>query len=143
MDADLSHNPKHLPKFLEEIKEYDFVIGSRYVEGGGVVNWPLRRRALSRFGNFFSRFVLSSPIFDSTGGYNMWRKEVLESIDLGSIKSEGYGFLVEMKYKAYRKGFTFKEIPIIFEDRIGGVSKISKKIILEAFWKVLFFRFKV
>lgn len=142
MDGDLSHNPKYLTKFIEKINEYDFVIGSRNVQGGGVLNWPLRRRILSKLGSFYARIILSAPIYDFTAGFNMWRKQVLEDINLDTIKAEGYGFLIELKYKAYKKRFTFTEVPIIFEDRVGGVSKISKIIIFEAFWKVPFFRFK-
>ena len=143
MDADLSHNPKNLIEFIEKINEYDFVIGSRNIQGGSVLNWPLRRKILSKLGSFYARIMLSTPFYDSTSGFVMLRKQVLEDINLDTIEAEGYGFLIELKYKAYKKGFSFKEIPIIFEDRIGGVSKISKKIILEAFWKVPLFRFRL
>ncbi len=142
MDADLSHNPRCLKKFIENIDDYDFVIGSRYIPGGGVMNWPLGRRILSKLGSLYARSILSAPLSDFTGGFNMWRRKVLEDIDLDTIKSEGYGFLIEMKYKAYRKGFSFLEVPIIFEDRTRGVSKISKTIILEAIWKVPLFRLR-
>ncbi len=142
MDADLSHNPKDLVTFIEKIHEYDFVVGSRYIEGGGVLNWPLSRKILSKFGSFYSRTILSIPIYDFTSGFHMWRRKVLENIDLDNIKSKGYSCNIELKYKAYKNGFSFIEIPIIFEERRGGVSKISKKIILEAFWKVLLFRLK-
>jgi len=142
MDADLSHNPKYLIKFIEKINEYDFVIGSRNIQGGGVLNWPLRRKILSKLGSLYARIILSTPFYDSTSGFNIWRKQVLEDINLDTMEAEGYGFLIELKYKAYKKGFSFKEIPIIFEDRIGGVSKISKKIIFEAFWKVPLFRLR-
>ena len=142
MDADLSHNPKYLTELIEKINEYDFVIGSRNIPGGGVSGWPLKRKILSKLGNFYARIFLSIPIYDLTGGFNMWRRQVLEDIDLDSMEAEGYGFLIEMKYKAYKKRFSFKEVPIIFEDRIGGVSKISKNIIFEAVWKVPLFRFK-
>lgn len=142
MDADLSHNPKYLTTFIEKINEYDFVVGSRVIQGGAILNWPLRRKILSRLGSFYSRIILSSPIYDLTGGFNMWQKQVLENINLDTIKSEGYSFHIELKYKAYKQGFSFKEIPIILEDRTDGVSKISKKIILEAIWKVPLFRFK-
>lgn len=143
MDADLSHNPKNLIEFIEKINEYDFVIGSRNIQGGGVLNWPLRRKILSKLGSFYARIMLSMPFYDSTSGFIMLRKQVLEDINLDTIEAEGYGFLIEVKDKAYKKGFSFKEIPIIFEDRIGSVSKISKKIILEAFWKVPLFRFRL
>ena len=142
MDADLSHNPRCLEKFIENIDDYDFVVGSRYMPGGGVMNWPFGRRILSRLGSLYARSVLSAPLSDFTSGFNMWRRKVLEDINLDTIKSEGYGFLIEMKYKAYRKGFSFLEVPIIFEDRTRGVSKISKTIILEAIWKVPLFRLR-
>jgi len=142
MDADLSHNPKYLVKFLEKIYEYDFVVGSRNIEGGGILNWSLGRKIISKFGSFYSRTILSMPIYDFTSGYHMWRRNVLENIDLDNIKSRGYICNIELKYKAYKNGFSFIEIPIIFEERRGGVSKISKKIILEAFWKVLLLRLK-
>jgi dolichol-phosphate mannosyltransferase len=142
MDADLSHHPKYLKIFIEKIRKFDFVVGSRYVEGGGVLNWPLRRRILSKLGSLYARLILAAPIHDFTGGYNMWRRQVLETLDLESIKSEGYGFLIEMKHKAFKKGFSSIEIPIVFEDRTRGVSKISKKIILEAIWKVPLFRLR-
>jgi dolichol-phosphate mannosyltransferase len=140
MDADLSHNPIYLKKFIEEITEYDFIIGSRYIQNGGVLNWPLRRKILSKIGNSFSRLILSTPIHDFTGGFNMWRKQVLENMDLDEIESEGFSFHIELKYKAYKKGFSFKEVPIIFEERVKDASKMSKKIIFEAFWRVLLFR---
>jgi dolichol-phosphate mannosyltransferase len=143
MDGDLSHNPKYLTELVEKINEYDFVVGSRNIQSGGILNWPLRRRILSKLGSFYARTILSAPIYDFTSGFILLRKQVLESINLNSIKAEGYGFLIELKYKAYKKGFTFTEVSIIFEDRVGGVSKISKKIIFEAFWKVPFFRFKL
>jgi dolichol-phosphate mannosyltransferase len=141
MDADLSHNPKHLKEFIEKITEYDFIIGSRYIQDGGVLNWPLRRKILSKVGNLFSRLILSTPIHDFTGGFNMWRKQVLENMDLNKIESEGFSFHIELKYKAYKKGFSFKEVPIIFEERVEDASKMSKKIIFEAFWRVILFRF--
>ena len=142
MDADLSHNPKYLVTFLEKIYEYDFVVGSRNIEGGGILNWSLGRKIISKFGSFYSRTILSMPIYDFTSGYHMWRRNVLENIDLDNIKSKGYICNIELKYKAYKNGFSFIEIPIVFEERRGGVSKISKKIILEAFWKVLLLRLK-
>lgn len=142
MDADFSHNPRYLKKFIGKIKEYDFVVGSRYIQGGGVLNWPFRRKILSKIGNFFSRLILSTPIHDFTGGFNMWRKRVLESMNLDAIQSEGFSFHIELKYKAYKKGFSFKEVPITFEERVRDVSKMSRKIILEAFWRVLLFRLR-
>lgn len=143
MDADLSHNPRYLTRFIEKIDEYDFIVGSRYIQGGGVLNWPPRRKLLSKIGNSFSRILLATPIYDLTGGFNMWRKRVLENTDLDSIESEGFSFHIELKYKAYKKGFSFREVPIIFEDRAHDVSKMSRKIIFEAFWRVILFRFRL
>jgi len=140
MDADLSHNPKYLVTFIKKIYEYDFVVGSRNIKGGGVLNWPLMRKILSKFGSYYARTILSIPIYDFTSGFHMWRRKVLEKMDLDNIKSKGYSCNIELKYKAYNNGFSFIEIPIIFQERRGGVSKISKKIILEAFWKVLLLR---
>jgi len=142
MDADLSHDPRYLKEFIDQIDEYDFVVGSRYVPGGGILNWPPGRRILSKLGSVYARLVLSAPLNDFTSGFNLWRRKVLEDINLNTITSRGYGFLIEMKYKAYRKGYSFIEVPIVFEDRTRGASKISKKIIFEAIWKVPLFRLR-
>lgn len=141
MDCDFSHDPQYLPEMFKQIKKYDYVIGSRYVPGGGTKNWGLGRRIMSRFGNYYARGVLLSPITDLTGGYACWRKEVLEGIGLDNIKSKGFSFQIELKTKAYRKGFKFGEIPIIFEDRKVGTSKMSKKIFIEGFTKVWMIKF--
>ena len=140
MDADLSHDPKYLPSFIENIKEYDLVIGSRYVEGGGVVNWSPLRKLISFGGSLYSRLILGISIKDVTGGFKCFRREVLESIDLDSILSTGYAFQIEMNYKTALKGFKIKEVPIIFEDRVAGLSKMSKKIFIEALQNVIVLR---
>jgi dolichol-phosphate mannosyltransferase len=136
MDADFSHDPKEIPNFLEKIKEYDLVIGSRYIKGVNVVNWPLRRLILSYGANIYTRFITGIPIKDSTSGYKCYRREVLESIDLNSIHSGGYSFQIEMNYKTWKKNFKIAEIPIIFVDRTEGKSKMSKKIVREAIYLV-------
>lgn len=136
MDADFSHDPKEIPNFLEAIKESDVVIGSRYIKGVNVVNWPLSRLLLSYFANRYTRLVTGLPLCDSTGGYKCFRREVLESINLSNIRSGGYSFQIEMNFKAWKKGFKLKEIPIIFIDRAIGKSKMSKQIIREAVWMV-------
>ncbi|HEX9127994.1 MAG TPA: polyprenol monophosphomannose synthase [Gemmatimonadaceae bacterium] len=137
MDADFSHNPERLPEFLEAIRESDVVLGSRYQDGHvNVVNWPMSRLFLSYAANIYARFVTGLPIFDTTGGFKCFRRNVLESIDLNSIKSNGYAFQIEMSYRAWKRGFRLLEIPIIFVDRTEGVSKMSKKIVREAIWMV-------
>ena len=142
MDADLSHDPKYLPAFLENIKEYDLVIGSRYVEGGGVVNWSLLRKLISFGGSTYARTILGISIKDVTGGFKCFRREVLEAIDLDGIISAGYAFQIEMNYRTILKGFKVKEVPIIFGDRIAGKSKMSKKIFIEALLNVVTLRLK-
>jgi len=135
MDADFSHNPERLPEFLEAIKEADLVLGSRYQDGHvNVVNWPMSRLFLSYAANIYARGVTGLPIFDATGGFKCFRRNVLESIDLNSVKSNGYAFQIEMSFRAWKQGFRLFEIPIIFVDRTEGVSKMSKKIAREAFW---------
>jgi len=140
MDADLSHDPKYLSSFIENIKEYDLVIGSRYVEGGGVVNWSPLRKFISFGGSLYSRLILGIGIRDVTGGFKCFRREVLEAIDLDGIMSAGYAFQIEMNYRTILKGFRVKEVPIIFEDRVAGQSKMSKKIFIEALWNVVVLR---
>ena len=132
MDADFSHDPKEIPCFLESIKDHDLVIGSRYIKGINVVNWPLGRILLSWFASLYTRIVTGMPIHDVTSGYKCFRKEVLQSIDLDKIYSDGYAFQVEMHFKVWRKGFKIKEIPIVFVDRCRGVSKMNSSIIGEA-----------
>jgi dolichol-phosphate mannosyltransferase len=141
MDADFSHDPKEIPNFLRAIKEADLVIGSRYIKGVNVVNWPLTRLLLSYYANKYTRFVTGLPLADSTSGFKCFRRDVLESINLKNIHSGGYSFQIEMNFKAWKKGFRLKEIPIIFIDRAVGKSKMSKKIVREAItmvWKLKF-----
>jgi len=142
MDADFSHNPNDIPKFLHALKEYDLVIGSRYINGISVVNWPISRLFLSYFANIYTKIITGVPIFDLTSGFKGYRRKVLEAIDFSKIKSDGYGFQIEMKFYAYRNGFKIKEIPTIFIDRRSGHSKMSKKIIWEAFWVVWMLKLK-
>ncbi len=136
MDADYSHDPKELKSFLRAIKNYDLVLGSRYVKGVNVVNWPIRRLLLSYFANIYTRIVTGMPIKDATGGFKCFRRRVLESINLDKVKSNGYAFQIEMTYKAWKQGFKIGEIPIIFIDRTMGQSKMSKKIVREAVFMV-------
>jgi len=141
MDADFSHNPKYLPQMFEEIKNADLVIGSRYVAGGGVVNWGFMRKIISRGGSTYSRLILGLRIADLTGGFKCWRREVLEQIGIDSLQSAGYAFQVETTYKTALKGFKIKEIPIIFEDRRVGQSKMSSGIFIEASLMILKLKF--
>jgi len=136
MDADFSHDPKEIPHFLKAIEDNDLVIGSRYIKGVNVVNWPLRRLILSYGANVYTRIITGLPLKDSTGGYKCFRREVLEKLDLDKINSGGYSFQIEVNYKIWKKGFRIKEIPIVFVDRTEGKSKMSKKIIREAIWMV-------
>jgi dolichol-phosphate mannosyltransferase len=139
MDADFSHDPAALPVLLEKIKDHDFVLGSRYVNGVSVVNWPLRRLLLSYFASKYTRVITGMPIKDPTGGFKCFRIEVLKAIDLDRVKSGGYSFQIEMNFKAWKKGFRWIEVPIIFVDRRVGRSKMSKAIIREAVlmvWKL-------
>lgn len=136
MDADFSHDPKCISRFFEAINEADLVLGSRYIKGVNVINWPMSRLLLSYCANFYTRLITGLPIKDSTGGFKCFRKKVLESIDLDKVKSNGYAFQIEMSFRAWKKGFRIKEIPIVFEDRRVGQSKMSKKIIREAVWVV-------
>ncbi len=141
MDADFSHKPEYLPLMLENLKKYDFVIGSRNIKGGGVQNWSFFRNLISKAGSLYSKIILFCPINDLTGGFNGWRKEVLEGISLNNIISLGYSFQIELKYKAYKKGFKYIEFPIIFPDRKYGESKMSKDIFFEALKNVVKIRF--
>jgi len=142
MDADFSHRPEDLRKMVDAIPKCDFVIGSRYVAGGGTVNWGLMRKIISRGGGIYSRLILGYPINDWTGGFNAWKRHVLEKINLDTVTSNGYSFQIELKYKASKQGFQVTEVPIIFEDRRVGQSKMSLRIVIEAFYKVWSFRFK-
>lgn len=141
MDADFSHPISKLPEMINFSKEYDLVIGSRYVKGGGVKDWPFRRRMLSKFGSLYAQIILSQKINDFTGGFNLWNKKVLRTINLDKIKSNGYVFQIEMKYKAKRLGFSHIETPITFTDRTTGKSKMSKRIALEAIIKTILIKF--
>ncbi len=139
MDADFSHDPKEVETFLENIKHNDLVIGSRYIDGVRVINWPIRRLLLSYFANVYTRIVTGMPVKDATGGFKCFRKEVLKSINLDKIESNGYSFQIEMNFLAWKKNFKIVEVPITFADRIQGTSKMSKKIVREAVlmvWKL-------
>lgn len=136
MDADLSHDPADLPRLLSGLRIADLAIGSRYVTGGGVVDWPLSRRVLSRGGNAYVRAWTGLPVRDATAGYRVYRREVLESIDLESIKSDGYAFQIEMALRTWLLGFDILEVPIVFTERQVGASKMSKAIVAEALWRV-------
>ena len=136
MDADLSHDPKEISVMLDLLTDYDLVIGSRYCDGISVVRWPLRRLMLSYGANVYSRVITGMPIKDATGGFKVWKKEVLESIDLKKIRSNGYSFQIEMNFRSWRKGFNIIEYPIIFIDRTIGESKMSKSIMYEAVFVV-------
>lgn len=143
MDADFSHDPNELPNFLKEMNNYDLVIGSRYLTGMNVVNWPLRRLILSYGASIYTRIITGIKIKDTTGGFKCFNAEVLRKIDLTKIHSNGYGFQIEMNYKMWKKGARIKEIPIIFVDRRSGKSKMNKSIIWEAIflvWKLRFTR---
>lgn len=141
MDADFSHNPRYLPAMLTALEKYHVAVGSRYVAGGAIKGWGIYRKVLSRFGSLYAKAVLGVPVNDLTGGFNAWRREVLEAIGLNTILSEGYAFQIELKFKAFQKGFYIGEIPIVFEDRVQGKSKLSKRIVLEAIFRVWQFRF--
>jgi dolichol-phosphate mannosyltransferase len=137
MDADFSHDPKHIPQFLRAIKDSDIVLGSRYQDGRvTVVNWPIGRLVMSYMANIYARAVTRLPVFDATGGFKAFRRKVLEAIDLNAVHSNGYAFQIEMSYRAWKRGFKIKEIPIVFHDRTLGESKMSKQIVREAIWMV-------
>lgn len=141
MDADFSHDPRYLPDFLQKIEQADLVIGSRYIPGGDTPNWSLLRRFISGGGNIFARFMLGLPIHDCTAGFRCYRREVLESIGLDTIESQGYAFQVELAYRVYKKGFRIVETPIVFMDRRVGKSKMSRTIFVEGFAWVIRTRF--
>lgn len=139
MDADFSHDPRYLPQLINEAKNTDLVLGSRYVTGGGTVNWGVARQLISQGGSLYARSILGVGIRDLTGGFKCFNRRVLEGIDLDGVQSAGYGFQIELTYRTLQKGFSVKEIPIVFEDRRVGQSKMSRKIFLEAFtvvWKL-------
>jgi len=137
MDADLSHDPRHLPELLKESVNYDFIIGSRYIKGISVVNWPLGRLVLSIFANRLVKLMLGIPINDVTSGFVCYTKKALGEIGLEGIKSDNYAFQIEMKYKLYKNGLSFKEIPIVFVERRYGESKLGKKDIFKTMLSVL------
>ena len=137
MDADFSHNPRYIPRLVAKSEDAQVVIGSRYVDGGGTVNWGLWRRILSKGANTFARLVLGLKAHDCTAGFRCYRREVLESTELDKIFSDGYSFLIEMLYRCQQQGWEISEVPIIFEDRRRGASKISQKEIFKALYTVL------
>jgi len=134
MDADFSHDPKDIPRFVEKMAEYDVVVGSRYVGGVRILNWPIRRLMLSYSANLYSRVMTGLRLQDATGGYKCYRRKVLETIDLSRIRSTGYAFQIETSFRAWKKGFRLFEIPIVFVDRQVGNSKMSRAIVYEAFF---------
>lgn len=142
MDADFSHDPDALPQFLHEIESHDLVLGSRYLNGVTVVNWPLSRLVLSLGANIYTRIVTGLPIKDSTGGFKCFRRHVLEALPLDKIQSDGYSFQIEVNFHCWKRGFRIKEIPILFVDRRVGTSKMSRHIIWEAVWMVWRLRFR-
>jgi len=137
MDADFSHPVEMLPTLIKELKNSDVAIGSRYIEGGDLQKFSVVRKIFSRLANLYSKIFTGLPVCDITSGFVGYRRKVLSNIELNNIKSEGYGFQIEMKYWAYKKGFSFKEIPIVFVDRVNGLSKLGKKMITEAFFVCL------
>ncbi len=142
MDADFSHSPEYIKDFLREIQNYDLVIGSRYISGVNVVNWPIGRLLLSYYANAYTRIVTGLPLRDATGGFKCFRRKVLETIDLDGVTANGYSFQIEVSMRVWKKGFKIKEIPIVFTDRIAGTSKMSKRIVREAIWMVWWMRLK-
>ena len=140
MDADFSHDPAMIPEFIEQIASCDVVIGSRYISGINVVNWPMSRLLLSYFANMYTRLVTGMTIRDTTSGYKCFRREVLEHIELDEVRSDGYAFQIEMNFRCWRKGYHLREIPIIFVDRRSGTSKLSRGVINEAVWIVWWLR---
>ena len=137
MDGDGSHAPRHLRAMLDATANCELVIGSRYVPGGGIQNWPLHRRALSKFANFYTRTLLRLPVRDCTSGFRGHARSVLERVDPGGIDASGYSFLEEMVWRVHRAGFRITEVPIVFQDRTAGASKISRSEIVRAAWHVL------
>ena len=141
MDADFSHAPERLPALLAASRDADVVLGSRYVQGGGTVNWGLGRRVLSQGGSLYARTILGLAVRDLTGGFKCFRREVLEALDLETVQSSGYAFQIELTYRAARRGFQIVEVPITFVDRRVGKSKMSRRIVAEALWMVWRIRF--
>ncbi len=141
MDADFSHRPEDLVKILERIPAADFVMGSRWIPGGRTLNWGIGRQILSRVGTRYARLILGFPVSDFTGGFNAWKSRVLNSIDLPTVRSNGYSFQIELKYRALKRGFKGVEVPIVFEDRRAGQSKMSMRIVIEAIYRIWVMRF--
>jgi dolichol-phosphate mannosyltransferase len=142
MDSDFSHDPADLPRLVAAAERADLVLGSRYVPGGGVTDWGLLRRFVSRGGSLYAKLILGIPVNDLTGGFKCFRRSVLERLDLDGVSADGYGFQIEMTYRAIKAGFTVEEVPILFRDRRVGSSKMSAKIAVEAFWKVPLLRLR-
>lgn len=140
MDADFSHDPQYIKSLIGATENGDVAIGSRYVKGVNVVNWPMSRLLLSYFANIYTMMITGMPVHDATAGFKCFRRAVLEAIPLGKVISDGYCFQIEMTFRAWRKGFRVVEVPIVFTDRTSGASKMSKRIIWEAIWKVWWFR---
>ncbi len=136
MDADFSHNPDEIPNLVEQARTHDVVLGSRYITGANVVNWPLRRLFLSYFANVYTHIITGLPLRDSTGGFKCFHRKVLAEIELDAIRSDGYSFQIEVNFRSWRKGFSMVEIPIVFVDRHSGTSKMSRRIVWEAMWLV-------
>jgi dolichol-phosphate mannosyltransferase len=142
MDSDFSHDPADVPRLIAAAGAADLVLGSRYVPGGGVTNWGLARRLVSRGGCAYARLVLGTPVRDLTGGFKCFNRRVLEGLDLTGVHANGYGFQIELTYKAVRAGYAVTEVPIVFRERRAGVSKMTPPIALEAVWKVLALRLR-
>jgi dolichol-phosphate mannosyltransferase len=141
MDADISHPPDALPRLIEAAESHDVVIGSRYVGGRvNVLNWPLSRLLISVFGSWYARTITGMPVRDATGGFNGWHADVLRTVGLDRVRSNGYAFQIELKFRAWAKGFSLKEVPILFTERDEGESKMSKRIVREAVWRVWWLR---
>ena len=142
MDSDFSHSPADVPRLIRAAEDADLVLGSRYVRGGGVSDWGVVRKLLSRGGSWYARVILRVRVADLTGGFKCFRREVLEALDLDSVHAEGYGFQIELTYRAVRAGFRVKEIPIVFRERQAGLSKMTARIAVEAVWKVPLLRLR-
>jgi dolichol-phosphate mannosyltransferase len=142
MDADFSHDPKFLPRFLAAVEHADLVIGSRYKTGVNVINWPMARLLLSYYANVYARVVTGLPLTDATGGFKCFRRRVLEAVNLDRVRSNGYAFQIEMSFRAWKKGMRIVEIPIVFVDRVEGQSKMNKRIVREAVWMVWWLRLR-
>jgi dolichol-phosphate mannosyltransferase len=136
MDSDLSHDPDDVPRLIDSLRNADLVIGSRYTSGGGITNWGAYRRALSKFGNLYTKAMLGHGVLDSTSGFRSYRRSVLEDQDLSTVASHGYAFQIEMTRRSHLAGHTIREVPITFHERASGVSKMSKRIVVEALWQV-------